>query len=74
MARYRFDQLFVHDSRNNTLTPRVRIKMGPIILSPGMTFNNTVVFAGVNFFDIIGYDIEVELTIGDIYEIRGVYQ
>jgi hypothetical protein len=71
--RVQFRQLFTILD-NGMMRPTTTIQINGQILSPGASFGNGAVIGGVNFFDHIGQDVEVEQLPNDIYEIKGFYQ
>lgn len=69
--RYRFDEIFT-ENPDESLTPRRTIRVGGATFGSGITFKKGVVFAGVDFFQIKGQDIDAE-EVGEVLEIKGYY-
>lgn len=67
-----FEELFTKN-RDGTLTPRFDIRIGSVMLSPGITFNDSVLFAGINLFDYLDYDLDVDFIDG-AYVVKGFYE
>jgi hypothetical protein len=55
------------------MKPTTTIQVNGQILTAGVSFGNGAAFGGVNFFDHIGQDVEVEQLPDGIYEIKGFY-
>ena len=62
----------VFEEKAGKLTPKQRIRVGGVILGPGVSFGKGVSFGGINFLDYIGHDLEIE-TDKDIIIIKGIY-
>ena len=71
MARVNFDSVF-EENTDGSFSPKQRIRVGGVILSPGVSFREGVIFGGVNFSKYKGHDLEIE-TDKDIIVIKGIY-
>ena len=71
MARVTFDTVFTR-YEDGSLEPKQRIRVGGIILGPGVKLSRGVAFGGVDFSQFIDHDFEVE-TDGEILVIKGIY-
>ncbi|MDP2864179.1 MAG: hypothetical protein Q8N73_00765 [bacterium] len=69
--RISFDNVFIQHP-NRTLEPRQRIRVGGVEFGPGVIFSRGVAFGGIDFFQFIGHDLEVE-TDGEVLIIKGIY-
>jgi hypothetical protein len=73
MARVTFDSIFIQHP-DGSLEPRQRIRVGGVTFGPGVRFTRGVAFAGIDFTQFIGHDLEVETdTQNDILVITGIY-
>jgi hypothetical protein len=72
MARINFGSVF-EERPDRTLTPRQRIRVGGIELSPGVSIGQGVAFGGIDFTKFIGRDFDVD-TDGNVLVIKGIYQ
>jgi len=73
MARVNFDSIFIRHP-DGSLEPRQRIRVGGVTFGPGVRFTRGVAFAGIDFTQFIGHDLEVETdTENDILVIKGIY-
>ncbi len=72
--RMPFSELFSINP-DGRLTPRVRVKLGPVTMGPGgaQIPPSTVSFGGVKLIEIQGCDLEVEVIDG-VYIITGAYK
>ncbi len=70
-ANLNFNSIF-EEKPGGTLTPRQRIRVGGVELSPGVVFRGGVAFGGIDFTQFIGRDLEVE-TDGPVLVIKGIY-
>ena len=69
--RVKFDSVFEIKS-DGSISPKQRIRVGGIVLSPGVSFSRGVSFGGVDFSKYVGHDLEIE-TDKDIIVIKGIY-
>lgn len=69
--RIRFWEVF-EENPNGSISPRTTIKVGGVILSPGVSFTKGVTFGGVDFFNYYGMDLEVD-NVESILVLRGFY-
>ena len=68
--RYRFNEIFREEEE--MLITLYTIKIGPVIIGPGMRFGKGVSFGGINIFEFIGKDIEADEDNGFLI-INGFY-
>lgn len=66
-----FSELF-SEYPDGSIEPKHRIRIGGIIIGPGMRFKDSVSFSGINIFLFRGRGFEIEKQ-GDILVIKGVY-
>lgn len=66
-----FNDLF-EVSPDRRLTPRQAIKIGGVMIGPGITFSPGVYIAGVDITNFIGHNIEVQDE-GGMLSIIGFY-
>jgi len=71
MARVPFSSVFIE--QDGRFAPRQRIRVSGVEMGTGATFTTSTSFAGVEFSQIQGRDLDIE-TDGDVFVIRGVYQ
>lgn len=71
MARIKFDAIF-HKYQDGSLEPKLKIRVGGIVITPGVKFSKGVAFGGIDFTNFIDHDLEVE-TDEDIIIIKGIY-
>ena len=69
--RVSFDTIFIRNS-DGSIEPRQRIRVGGVTFGPGVRFGRGVSFGGVDFFQFLGQDFEID-TDGDIAVIKGIY-
>lgn len=69
--KVKFNHLFTLN-KDGTLTPNFYIRVGGLMISPGITFNKSILLSGINLFDYLGYEVEVDCVDG-IYVIKGFY-
>lgn len=53
----RYDQVFTVNL-NNTITPKIPVRIGGVTMGPGVSFGNGVLIGGVNLFDYRGKNLE----------------
>lgn len=73
MARVSFDSIFSVDLNTNSLEPKQRIRVGGVEFGPGVKFTKGVAFAGIDFTQFIGKDLEIK-TDDNVIVITGIYQ
>jgi ribosomal protein L11 methylase PrmA len=53
----KYDQVFTINA-NNTISPKLPVKIGSVTITPGVSFGSGVIMGGVNLFDYIGRTLE----------------
>lgn len=71
LKRYRFMDVFKKNP-DGSLTPKTPVNINGITFGPGVSFNQGVVFGGVNLFDYQIYDIAAQEENG-VLIIKGFY-
>jgi hypothetical protein len=56
-VRVKYDQVFTINV-NNTITPKLPVRIGGVTMGPGVSFGTGVFIGGVNLFDYKGKDME----------------
>jgi hypothetical protein len=57
VVRVKYDQVFTINT-NNTITPKLPVRIGGVTMGPGVSFGTGVFIGGVNLFDYRGKDME----------------
>ena len=57
---------------NGSITPKFQIKIGGVVMGPGVAFTKGVSFSGVDIAQYVGHDLDVEIN-NNIHEIKGIY-
>lgn len=72
LATVRYDQVFTVNP-NNTITPKLPVRIGGVTMGPGVSFGAGVFIGGVNLFDYRGRELEGYMDNGMfiIYKILG---
>ena len=70
--RVQFDTAFTKHEEDGWLEQRQRIRVGGVTFGPGVRFSKGVAFGGIDFYQFIGHDLEIE-TDGDTTVIKGIY-
>lgn len=68
--RINFSQLF--NINNGAISPKVPIQIGGVTMGNGVSFGGGVRFSGVDLFQHIGKDFEVE-EVNGVYILKGIY-
>ena len=71
MARIKFDAIFLKHN-DGSLEPKAKLRVGGVVITPGVKFTRGVAFSGIDFTQFIDHDLEVE-TDGDTFVIKGIY-
>ena len=71
MARIKFDAIF-SKFPDGSLEPKVKVRVGGIVITPGVRFMRGVAFGGIDFTQFVDHDLEIE-TEGDIFIVKGIY-
>ena len=71
MARVTFDSIFIRYP-NGDIEPRQRIRIGGVTLAQGVRFARGFSFGGVDLFQFLGRDLEIQ-TENDIIVITAIY-
>jgi ribosomal protein L11 methylase PrmA len=53
----KYDQVFTINA-NNTISPKLPVKIGGVTITPGVSFGSGVIMGGVNLFDYRGRNLE----------------
>ena len=69
--RIGFYELFAYE--NGMLRPKATLRIGPATLSPGASFSSGVSYGGINLFQYLGKDLEVEKLPDGVYNITKIY-
>ncbi|MBI2019191.1 hypothetical protein HYS95_00800 [Candidatus Daviesbacteria bacterium] len=72
MARVTFNSIFIQHP-DGSLEPRQRIRISGIELGPGVRFTRGASFAGIDFTQFIGRDLDIGIGDGGIVIIKGIY-
>ena len=71
--RVSFDKVFKQNP-NGSYTPKSRVKIGGVMMGPGVAFTPGVVFSGVDIGKYAGKDLEVQKHSDGTVEVKGVCQ
>ena len=71
MAKVPFDSIFIKHP-DGSLEPRQRVRIGGVMLSQGSRFSRGVSFGGIDLFQFLGRDLEIQ-TENDITVITAIY-
>lgn len=70
--RVRFEEIF--NITEGRITPKVTVKIGGVVMTPGVSFSDGVSFSGVDLSKYVGKDLDVEKHPDGSVEIKGVYE
>lgn len=77
MARFKFDSLFTKYLNNDgtvaSIEPKQRIRIGGVTMGPGVKFSQGVAFGGIDLFQFLDKDLEVQVDSQGILVITGIY-
>jgi len=69
--RYSFWQVF--KAVNGNLTPLMPVRIGGVLLKPGIVFGRGLSFSGFDIFNVYGVDIDAEMGLDGILIIWGFF-
>jgi hypothetical protein len=69
--RVSFNEIF--DTSNDRIAVRCPINVGGITMTPGISFSKGMSFSGIDLFQYIGKDVEIEKNNNGVVEIKGFY-
>ncbi len=70
--RVKFDEVF--NVSGGAISPKGKVKIGAVVMTPGVSFGAGVSMGGVNLAEHIGKDLDVEQHPDGTVEIKSIYQ
>ncbi len=70
--RVPFDDVF-QANQNGSYSPKAKVKIGGVMMTPGVAFTRGVSFSGVDIAKYAGHDLEIDKQPDGTIEITKVY-
>ena len=71
MARVTFDSLF-NRLPDGGLEPRQKIRIGGVVIAPGVHFSQGAIFGGIDLTQYLGHDFEIDVD-DDVVVLKSIY-